>query len=266
MPGRPKVATGHSTLNTPNSKPRKMKFNITLAGTVIEINHRHDFISSLCKDYLAPDDAVPAFSVYVSDEQMAKEKFECENGPEPHRFPDYIYESTCIHRAVASGMVKYGVILIHSAVVAVDGKAYAFLAKSGTGKSTHIEQWLNRFKEKATVINADKPMFSFSNDRLIVHGSPWRGKEMLGVNESVPVKALCILERGEKNEIRPATQSEVISKLFHQILLPENEAELALFMSIINRIVCEVPFYLLKCTISPDAASVAYEGMNSEKQ
>lgn len=236
-----------------------MNFNIELCGVVIEICHQYGYIEKICRDYITKKIAL--FSVYASDEQIEAEMTLTEG-----QFSKEICESTCLHREIVKGLVKYGVILIHSAVIAVDGEAYVFLAKSGVGKSTHIRLWREVFGERAIIVNGDKPMFSFVGDILTVHGSPWKGKEHWGENISLPVKAFCLLERGNANEIHTVTKSEVLDKLFHQILLPKNTAELAVFMAILNRILNAVPFYKLKCNMEKQAALVSYEGMRKDKK
>ncbi len=230
-------------------------FSIKIAGISIAVDNRYSYIEKLCCEHLT--DEAPMFTVSASDDDI---KAEHEIGG--RGFPDSVVEATCIHRAIVKQMVKYGIVLIHSAVVAVDGEAYVFMAKSGVGKSTHLRQWLSHFGERAMIVNGDKPMYSFVGDTLMVHGSPWKGKEGWGQNIAMPVKALCLLERGEQNEICRATQGEAVSKLFHQILVPSDVEELAVFMPMINRIITEVPFYRLRCTISEEAAKVAYETMS----
>lgn len=233
-----------------------MKFIIELADVPIEIQHSYGYIRKLCEDYLVTD-IQPTFSVSVSEQDI-----ECEMRMTEYRFSRAICESTCIHRAVTERLVRYGVILIHSAVIAVDGIAYAFLAKSGVGKSTHIRLWRECFGERAVVVNGDKPMFSFANGVLTAHGSPWRGKEGLGANISMPVGAICLLERGAVNRIERAAHSDITAKIFHQVLLPKTAPELDEFMKLLNRIVSSVPFYKLECNMERDAALVAYRGMN----
>lgn len=237
-----------------------MKMNILFCGVVVEIRHTHAYIRKLCRDYLAADGAAPAFAVSATEEDLEAEKRLC-----PERYPDGVYEATCIHRKLVQGMVKYGVILIHAAVIAVDGQAYTFLAESGVGKSTHLRQWMKQFGESAVVVNGDKPMFSFVDDRLMVHGSPWKGKEGWGQNISQPVKAFCFLERGARNEIEAADRGDMARRLLRQVLLPADAGELAQFLGILDRIVKEVPFYTLKCTISQEAAAVAYGEMAKEE-
>jgi len=99
------------------------------------------------------------------------------------------------------------------------------------------------------------------NDKFYVCGTPWRGKERLGCAEIVPLKAICLLERGTENEIAPADTDTVLDKIFRQVLLPE-ETELAVKqLDLLDMFIGSVPIYNLKCTMSQEAALVAYNGM-----
>ncbi len=232
-----------------------MNFTIELAGVPIGIHHTYAYIAALCQEYRT--DRVPEFAVSVTEQQIEAERTLTEG-----QFPIELCESTCIHREIVKALVKYGVILMHSAVVAVDGTAYVFMAKSGVGKSTHIRLWQEVFGKRALVVNGDKPMFSFVGNTWMVHGSPWRGKEQLGEPVSMPVGGICLLERGSKNVIAPAKEAEVVGRVFHQVLLPKNAEDLTRFMEIMNRMIKEVPFYCLQCNMEQEAALVAFEGMS----
>ncbi len=231
-----------------------MQFTLQIAGVSIGIEHRYDYIRLLCSDYLTA--SPPAFWVSVTQQQIEAEQAKSFGHP-----PLYACEATCLHREIVQALLPYGILLIHSAVVAVDQEAYVFLAKSGVGKSTHINLWRQYFGERATVVNGDKPFFSFTQGKLTVHGSPWRGKELWGQNISLPVKAVCLLERGEENRIRPCSQGEILSKLFHQVLMPTDRNEMQQFLELIHRILQVIPFYRLQCNMNQSAALVAYEGM-----
>lgn len=237
------------------------KFVLKLAGIAIEIHYRYAFVKELCKEYEETEPVEPAFTVQVTEAEI-----ETERQSTGYRFSKEICESTCVHRAVVNGLVPYGIFLMHSAVIAVDGRAYVFLAKSGVGKSTHLRMWKEQFGKRAVIVNGDKPMFSFEGDKLMVHGSPWRGKEQWGINTTMPVQALCILERGENNTLTKAAQKDMIGRIFHQVLLPKKEPELSQFLNMMNRVIQEIPCYRLQCTISVEAAAVAYEGMCERKE
>ncbi len=236
-----------------------MDFKIKICNVVIDIHHSYSFIRSLCRDYITEDTDTVDFSVSTTDEAI-----EAEKDIYDETYPMGVYEATCLHREIVGGLLKYGVILMHSAVIAVDGKAYVFMAKSGVGKSTHISLWREVFGEKAIIVNGDKPFFSFDGDTFMVHGSPWKGKEGFGEPISLPVYGICFLERGTTNIITPATEAEIVDKLFHQVLLPKKATELSLFMAIIDRILKTVPFYKLQCNMDKEAALVAYKGMRKE--
>ncbi len=242
------------------------RFVMIISGISMKVYHRYDYIRRLCKDYIVEESKGAAFSVEVSENDIEQE-MEVTGG----RFSREVCESTCIHREIVKELVKYGRILIHSAAIAVDGRAYVFLAKSGVGKSTHIRLWRECFGDRAVVVNGDKPLFLFEKDaegreRLMVYGSPWRGKEGWGDNVSMPVAGLCLLERGETNQIERAAQGEVIGRLFHQVLLPKTQPELGMFMTFLNRMLKEVPFYRLSCNMEKEAALTAFEGMQGEEK
>ncbi len=231
-----------------------MEFCVLLAGVPVRVVHKYEHIRALCEEYLT--DKEPILTVSATDEEI-----EAENAITNGEFPLEICEGTCIHRAATRALVKYGVMLIHSAVITVDGEAFVFMAKSGVGKSTHIRLWQKVFGERAVVLNGDKPYFTYENGVLTAHGTPWRGKEFLGCNMSAPVRGICILRRGEKNEISPATSHDAVGQIFHQVLLPQDGADLASFMAMMDKIIKNVPIYNLYCNMDDDAARVAYNGM-----
>ncbi len=231
-----------------------MEFCISIGGVSMALCHRYDYIRTICREYLT--DTPPAFSVAVTDKQI-EEEMAITNG----QYSPALCEGICLHREIVKALVPYGIILIHAAVIAVDGEAYVFLAKSGVGKSTHIRLWREQFGERAVVVNGDKPMFSFRENTLYAHGTPWRGKEGWGKNISLPVKAFCLLERGEGNAIAPASNADVVRKIFHQVLLPADAPNLARFMNMLDKILREIPFYKLSCNMEQEAALVAFRGM-----
>ena len=70
----------------------------------------------------------------------------------------------------------HNILLIHASVPMINDKAYLFLGKSGTGKSTHCKLWLNNF-EGAELLNDDNPAIRIHPDgNIYVYGTPWSGK------------------------------------------------------------------------------------------
>ena len=65
---------------------------------------------------------------------------------------------------------------MHASVIENGGKGYLFLAKSGTGKSTHSKMWLRNIPD-SHLLNDDNPIVRVLEDGSVrVYGSPWSGK------------------------------------------------------------------------------------------
>jgi len=155
-------------------------------------------------------------------------------------------------------MVDYDTLLCHGSVVAVDGEAYLFTAKSGTGKSTHSAYWREIFGERAIMVNDDKPLLKISDGEVLACGTPWDGKHHLSTNICLPLKAICVLERGEEDNIYPISFREALPTLLQQSYRPR---KLGKYMELIDRLGSKVKFYRLSCTMNPGAAKLAYEAM-----
>ena len=222
----------------------------------IQINNRYDFVYQMCKDYLIDDFCKVDFVISVNDDEIKKERID--SGIENRG----LLEATCALRQIGYQVLNYDAILIHSSVLSLNNQAYAFLAPSGTGKSTHTRLWLEYFKNQdIKVINGDKPIYRYLDGVFCACGSPWSGKEGYNNNCIVPVKAFCFLKQGKENKIRKLENDEVVNMIFKQILMPRNEKQLDQIFLILNRIIKDVPFYELECNISLDAVKVCYEMM-----
>lgn len=91
-------------------------------------------------------------------------------------------------------------LMIHASVIRNDGKGYLFLGKSGTGKSTHSNLWLN-YIDGSDLLNDDNPIVRVQNGAVNVYGSPWSGKTPCYRNLEVPVKAFVKLRQAPENKI-----------------------------------------------------------------
>ena len=149
-------------------------------------------------------------------------------------------------------------ILMHCAVLEYDGKAYAFLGRSGTGKSTHTRLW-KKYLQTPTMVNGDKPIIEYRDGIFIAHGTPWRGKEAWGRKTSAPLCGLCFLEQAKENTIRKLTPAEVSSRLFTQILLPSDEENTVATLDLADKLIEKTPAYLLQCDISQEAVRLSFE-------
>ena len=97
---------------------------------------------------------------------------------------------------------------MHSSVIVNSGKAYMFLAESGTGKSTHSRMWLENIPG-SELLNDDNPVVRVTGDGAVtVYGSPWSGKTPCYRNASAPLGAMVQIRRCPRNGITPLSVAE----------------------------------------------------------
>jgi hypothetical protein len=176
------------------------------------------------------------------------------------KFSDAYLETLAVYRKIVERLLDYDVLLFHGSAVAVDGQAYLFAATSGTGKTTHTNLWTKNIP-KAYVVNGDKPLLKINDDGVTVYGTPWQGKENYGRNISVPLKAVCQLERSDTNHIEPITIKESLPMLFQQSYRPNDIDSMNKTIELINKLGMNTKLYRLGCNMQDEAAFVAYEGM-----
>jgi hypothetical protein len=229
-------------------------FRIRLAGITVEIDNRHNLVFEQCKDYLC-DDCAPAFRVAVSTAETQAYQASCGR---PMTLPEA--ESYLLYRRICERMPKYGVFLLHAAVVEMEGRGYAFSARRGTGKSTHTELWQSHFKGRATVINGDKPLIRRAPDgRFWAYGTPWCGKEGRGVNRRCPLNAICFLEQGTKNHVSVTSTADAAARIMEATVLPPDADGQDRMAALVGAAVRDIPALTLTCRPDAEAVEVAYE-------
>lgn len=236
-------------------------FKIKLADFIIEIQNKHSFLERQCANYIVTD-GTPDFVVSCTDDEI---KTEIDNYEEPCYANVGYCESICIYRNLCLQLPSRDAFLMHGAVVDVDGKSYAFTAESGTGKSTHIRLWKKLLGDRLVVVNGDKPILRFIDDKLYIYGTPWCGKEGWNTNMRSELKGLCFLERAENNTIRPLDKSDSAERIMRQIIMPRDPLGAMSTFALLDRMIMNVDTWLLGCNMEIEAAKVAYENMSGEK-
>ena len=240
------------------------EFNLKIAGHVGKVHSLFDSTKDYCRNYLTEEDA--EFEVVVTPGDLAFEQAELlaeakAEGMKPRKFTDPFLDRAAIQRKFADYLFTHSILLCHGSTVAVDGKAYLFTAKCGTGKSTHTRLWRQVFGERAQMVNDDKPFLKLTKTGVLACGAPWSGKHGLDTNITVPLGGICILERGPKNTIQPITPAEALPRLLHETYCPAGQAER--FEALVTRLAETVPLWRMTCTKDPQAAQVAFDAMSA---
>jgi hypothetical protein len=148
-----------------------------------------------------------------------------------------------------------GTVLFHAAVVSCQDRAYMFLGKSGTGKSTHARLWL-RYISGTELVNDDNPVVRcLADGSVVVYGSPWSGKTPCYRNLDVPVGAIVDLHQAKKNVIKQQSLPEAYASIYVSFSGYRFVKSMADGYHATNaKIVTSVPCYSLDCLPNPEAA------------
>ena len=225
---------------------------VNISDLDIKIEYSSDKIALLCQDYIVTDKS--------ADIEVDYDKSACEAEAKISGYGMTAAEFSSIYRKIAERLPYYSRAVVHGAVVQYKDKAYMFIAKSGTGKTTHINLWRKYFGG-VSVINGDKPIIALKDDSIKAYGTPWAGKEHLQENKNAPLGGICLIKRAKQNSIRKLNDSEALTAIIRQVYMPEDTKSLDLTMKLIGDIIRLVPFYELSCDISREAAECSFNEM-----
>lgn len=153
-----------------------------------------------------------------------------------------------------------GVALFHSAVVSKAGKAYMFLGRSGTGKSTHAKLWL-RYVEGTELMNDDNPVVRVDGcGEVTVYGSPWSGKTPCYRNVSASLGGIVLLSQAPYSKIRRLEGVSAYAAVVPSISGKRWDVRVADGLhNTENALAMRVPVWYFECLPDEAAARLCYE-------
>ena len=238
------------------------EFNIEIAGHTASVSSLFESSRDYCREYLT--DHAPECHIRITREDLVFEQAELdrEAAEEDFRrrlFTDPFLDRAAIQRKTADFLLSKDVLMLHGSAIAVDDRGYLFMAKSGTGKSTHTRLWREAFGPRARMVNDDKPFISLAQDVPMLCGAPWSGKHGLHSNIAVPLHAICILERGAENRIWPIPAEEAMTMLLHQSHCPAGKE--SRHRALLEQLAASTPLWRMACNREPEAAHTAFSAM-----
>ena len=238
-------------------------FKIRLAGLVVQVNDRFELFREKCAGYICPDGEETQITIGATDANLdfAKRWFLEKDGV---TVSDGYAEFDVTPYQIYPRLADYGAFWLHSCLLEIDGKGYAFTAPPETGKTTHARRYMEEFPGRVRVIDGDGPILREEDGVFRGYGTPFCGKEGWNENRSVPMAGVCFLERAEENRIERMKPLEAALRLFRENWcvpwgdLAAEEKNWDLYV----RFVEKVPVYRMHLNnFSPGAARVSYEGM-----
>lgn len=164
-----------------------------------------------------------------------------------------------ISMAFSQACTLKNTIIIHSSVIKLDGKGYAFMGKSGTGKSTHSQLWLSHIAG-SHLLNDDNPAIRvFENGEIKIYGTPWSGKTPCYNNEEANLGGLVQLRQDKENSIKVLKAIDGYFLLLASTSsIKDNKTINSAVGQTIENIVNKVPCLYLKNKPDKEAAELCY--------
>lgn len=235
-----------------------------IANVTVKMECTEETLTKQAKPYQTvplPSGDHPDILIDINNEEIKsrKEKY-------PHLTMnewEYIQTGYIFYRDI----LDYGGFGLHSSAVALENRAVLFSGPCGTGKSTHAGLWQRYFgKDKAVIINDDKPVLRLDMGAFYACGTPWSGKSTLNANIRVPLGAVVFLRQAEENHIRRLDSKEAIRLLVYQSLRPNSHMDkMNKLLTLIDALLQKTAVYQLDCSISMEAVELAYDTIKKER-
>ena len=223
---------------------------IKIAGLVVSLLNRYRHIERLAVDYLT--DGEPDFEVEATEAEIEEE-----SRRNPLGFSAGYLESVVLYRKIAEKLPFFDAVVFHASVVEIDGKAYAFTAKSGTGKTTHTRHLISAFGDRARYVNGDKPIVRIIDGVPYAFGTPWRGKESYGENISSPLVGIAFLSRAAENSAVAVDGGAYGALILSAVYIPKEREAAGLALSMVSRMLSSVTVVDLRCNPDPSSAEAS---------
>ena len=232
-------------------------FKIKIAGVIFKINAVYDFAKEFCASFLTQENF--DYEITTTEQEILAEQALYQ----VKYHPKYL-ETTCIYRHIAELLPLKNRVVMHGVALKYQQNGYLFLAPSGTGKTTHTNLWKDYLKDNLDIINGDKPILEFKKGDIILHASPWCGKENIFNNKTAELKAICLIDRAVQNTIEKIDAINNLQNLLVQVYMPKNLTSSEKTIDLVNTL-CEVDLFKLHCNISKDAFILAFNTLTGEK-
>ena len=226
-----------------------------IADLIVEYVPTYSRLAAQSEKYRIPDTERVDLSLSLREEFLDRMS---------RQYPDYTrndLEYFFTGQRFYLDLLRFGGCMVHASAVEMEGYAYLFTAPSGTGKSIHVAQWKKLFGDRAVVLNDDKPAVRPRDGIWHAFGTPFSGSTALNENRAAPVGGLCLLERGTENSIRRVDAKEAVVFFLSQSQRSDRREEMDALLQVMHEFLTAVPVYRMACTVSTEAARMAFDGM-----
>lgn len=152
-------------------------------------------------------------------------------------------------------------VLIHASLVRQNGYGYAFIAKSGTGKSTQVSNWL-RYIPGCDLMNDDNPIIRIIDGEAYIYGSPWSGKTPCYRNVKARLGAITRIARDSTNRVERMKPIEAFASFLPSCSTMKWDKDVFNnICDIVTALVETTGIFTLHCLPNKESAIVCHEAI-----
>ncbi len=152
-------------------------------------------------------------------------------------FPNIWIFKTFLKKRLLRDLIKYNMLLVHSAAFLYKGNAFLFLGETGKGKSTLIK----KVKNRAVVLCDETNIIDVEN--MLVYSTPFWGDVPQITNMRAPLSRVFILEKLDKNVVKILDKKNATLQTLKTVLCDTASRKLKIF-ELVLKLVKSVKFYI----------------------
>jgi len=190
----------------------------------------------------------------------SKDFAQCIIYAQPEELYTTLKSAWLILMAFGQAALLHNTVLLHASVIERNGIGYAFLGKSGTGKSTHSSLWL-KYIEGTQLMNDDNPAVRvYENGDVYIYGSPWSGKTPCYKQLEAKLGSIVRLEQAPVNDMEWKKGKDALITLLPSCsAIRWNQTLFDNMLQTVGTIIKTVPVGKLRCLPDRDAALLCEE-------
>ena len=234
--------------------------DVTLAGLTLPCALRFPEAAV----FPSPDPAAPR--VGIEPVHLSEEDWTYYVGQGMEQTPQAEY--SLLTAPFSDALMDFDRLILHAVALRWRDRAWLICGPSGVGKSTQA-RWLQALRPgEFGVICGDRPILEFRHCEpvtdvtgaairtpILVHPSPWNGKENWHDAEAAPLAGVILLRRGEENRLEPLGARDASLQVFAQVIQTAvREDRILRSAAYVTQLLRTVPLWQLT-TLQPPAST-----------
>ena len=199
----------------------------------------------------------------VSGDVISAGDWEWSIWPQTGKPVDAFAEYSLFVYAASSALLAHQRCCVHAAAFRRGDRGYLIVAEPGVGKSTQVLNLQELYPGEFSVICGDKPVLELREDRsIIVHPSPWNGKENWHGADAAPLGGVVLLRRGGENAIEPIAPAAAAADMYKFLIHTGESVEMIhQAAQIADAALSSAPVFQMTTYQVPDSTLLLYDAL-----